>query len=547
MSNLLNDNEGRNVVLVAQKELLERRIARFFERNLVVDYEQWSNGGEFDLATLLGDLNVAWDDELRDLYRLLGHIGGLNESVQDETIYVNSTTGSDTEGTGSAAEPYASLWFLSNLPNIIGHDYRVLITGDIDMEDTIDIDVSFVGEGCLSIIGVGAAVDPYGGIFNGAVTNEWAWNSTLHSIELSNPPTVAVNRYFYRATSGGDLNRVAPVSVFSGTRVHVRLDPTINVAVADNYSWCIPANTINCYGLNLNANNGGNIPRLGLAISSVMSSRINFVNLNIRIDENRDDCFRNVYTSGAPMGFWFCRLLVPDFNNNELVVFSNDINMYNPTVEASLLENDSQSGITNTFIGGSENHNCAGFFLVERDNDKFTYWGTNFSPIIKLEKNARIATLDCMAQWRAQESNVKLWKCCAGSVNAQNSDIYALNVWVSMQENVAGRRAIISDLSSLNWVDSVLGQAEEMFNITCSFLRMNNVQGTVGIGTVSDYDYIVRASGMSKVFLSGAWVGNAPVVNDIYFPDPAAPIAAAFPGAGALQTDALENTVMRPA
>lgn len=546
MSNLLNDNEGRNVVLVAQKELLERRIARFFERNLVVDYEQWSNGGEFDLATLLGDLNVAWDDELRDLYRLLGHVGGLNESVQDETIYVNSTTGSDTEGTGSAAEPYASLWFLSNLPNVIGHDYRVLITGDIDMEDTIDIDVSFVGEGCLSIIGVGAAVDPYSGIFNGTISAEFPWNNTTHALDLSNPPVgTTVNRYFFRSTSGGDLNRVAPVTKYTGTIIHCRLDPTINVAVADNYSFCIPAYTINCYGLNLNANDGGNCPRLGSAVSSVMSSRINFVNLNIRIDENRDNCSRNIYTSGAPMGFWFCRLLVADFNNDELVVFTNDINMYNPTVEAPLLESASQSGITNTFIGGSENHNCAGFFIVERDNDQFTYWGTNFSPIIKLEKSARIATVDCMAQWRQQNSNVKMWKCCAGSVNALNSTVYALNVWVCMDQNVAGRRAVIADLSRLNWVDSLMGQMEECFNLTCSFLKMDNVQGAVG--PVSDYDYIIRASGISKVFIAAVWGGDAPNVNDIYFPDPAAPIAAAFPGAGALQTDALENTVMRPA
>lgn len=545
MSNLLNDNEGRNVVLVAQKELLERRIARFFERNLVVDYEQWSNGGEFDLATLLGDLNVAWDDELRDLYRLLGHIGGLNESVQDETIYVNSTTGSDTEGTGSAAEPYASLWFLSNLPNVIGHDYRVLITGDIDMEDTIDINVSFVGEGCLSIIGVGAAVDPYSGIFNGSIVNEWQWNSTVHSMELSNPPTVAVNRYFFRATSGGDLNRVAPVTKFSGTIIHTRLHPTINVAPADNYSFCIPVHTINCYGLNLNANNGSNAPRLGSAVSSAMASRINFVNLNIRIDENRDTSFRSIVTTGAPMGFWFCRILIPDGDTYERCVFQNDINVYNPTVEAPLLEDASQSGITNTFLASNENHLSAGLFIVCRDSDQFVYQVTDFSPILKLERNARVFCVDGMAQWNIEGANSYIEKCSSSEFIIANSTVYSKNVWTCCDANSPNRYGVKADLSRLQWQDSLMGLMRECFWIRSTFMNQGNVQGA--IGPISDYDYILRVSGLSKVFLNGPWGGDLPNTNDIYFPDPTVPIAAAFPAASAVQTDALENSVMRPA
>lgn len=547
MSNLLNDNEGRNVVLVAQKDLLERRISRFFERNLVVDYDQWSNGGEFDLATLLGDLNVAWDDELRDLYRLLGHVGGLNESVQDETIYVNSTTGSDTEGTGSAAEPYASLWFLSNLPNVIGHDYRVLITGDIDMEDTIDIDVSFVGEGCLSIIGVGAAVDPYAGIFNGAVTNEWAWNNSLHSIELSNPPVgTTVTRYFYRATSGGDLNRVAPVTRFLTPIVHVRLDPTVNVAAADNYSFCIPAYTINCYGLSLNANNGGNVPRQGVAPNTSMASRINFVNLNIRIDEDRDSCYRNIVTRGAPMGFWFCRLLIPDGNETEKVVFQNDVNKYNPTVEASLLEDASQSGITNMFQGFGIDNSC-GCFIVCRDSDEFAWnAGTDrFNPILRLEENSRVKSVDCMAQWKIEEANVQIIRCSASQFRIRNSLAHSWCVWTCTDDNDTDRIGVYAEVSMVNWVDCVMGLMETCFSLLASQLRMSNVEGA--IGPVSDYDYIIRLSGISKALITEAWTGDASNVSDIYFPDPAAPISVAFPGAGAIQTDALENTVLRPA
>ena len=113
MSDLLNTSEGRNVIIEAQRFLLKRRLARFFKRNLAIDFEQYEKGlGEFDLSTLLGQLNVAWDDELRDLYRLLGTVGGLTESIAETEINVNPATGSDITGTGSADRPYASLWFI---------------------------------------------------------------------------------------------------------------------------------------------------------------------------------------------------------------------------------------------------------------------------------------------------------------------------------------------------------------------------------------------------------------------------------------------------
>lgn len=548
MSNLLLDTEGRNVVLEAQRHLLRRRISRFLKRRLVIDYDQWSNGGEFDLQTLLGELNPHWDDELRELYRLLGHVGGLNESVQDEEIHVNSTTGSDTEGTGSADEPYQSLWFIPMLPNVIGHDYRILITGDIDMESILDIDKSFVAEGCLSIIGVGAAVDPYNGIYDGAVTNEWPWNSTLHAIELSNPPAgTSINRYFLKMTSGADLSHAAPVTKYISPIAHVRLHPTINVAAADDYSFCVPRYTINCYGINLNANNGGNVVRWADSVNSSMCSRINFLNLNLRIDENRDNCQRNIVTTGAPMGFWFCRILVPDELPTEKILFKNDINMYQPCVEPSLLESASQSGITNILLDSNDVHNSAGCFIVCRDSDEFVWTVTtlSFYPILRLKDNARVTCVDCMSQWKIDNANVYLLRCSGGEFRIINSLVYGASVWTCMDENNNDRYGVYGELSMINWVDCLMGLMNTCFHLISSHLKMANVQGA--IGPVSDYDYVLRVNGISKVYMPNAWGGDAANVNDIYFSDPTVPIAAAFPAASALQTDALENTVMRPA
>lgn len=158
MSNLLNSEIGRNVVLTAQRHLLERRLSRFFKRNLVIDYEQWRTGGEFDLATLLGNLNVAHDTELTNLYRLLGIAGGLSETIADLTFYVDPTGGSDTTGTGSSSRPFASLWFLNRLPKRIAHSVRIYIMDDLTHDGDIVLDNTFIGDGYLSIIGVGAPV-----------------------------------------------------------------------------------------------------------------------------------------------------------------------------------------------------------------------------------------------------------------------------------------------------------------------------------------------------------------------------------------------------
>ena len=158
MSTLLNSAEGRNLVLEAQKYLLRRRLSRFFKRNLVIDIDGYHRGAhEFDLAHTLGDLNPAHDNDLLEIYRLLGVVGGLEETLADMEFWVNPTTGSDVTGTGSFERPYASLWFLNRLPRRIAHNVRIILSADVEYDGDIVIDNTFVGEnGFLSIIGRGA-------------------------------------------------------------------------------------------------------------------------------------------------------------------------------------------------------------------------------------------------------------------------------------------------------------------------------------------------------------------------------------------------------
>lgn len=158
MSNLLQTEEGRNALLLAQKYQLERRLSRFFHRTIVVDFSRYKEGlQEFDLSTMLGQLNQAHDSEILDIFRLLAAIGGLERTYSDLTFYVSETAGNDTTGTGSATRPYASLWFLDNLPRRINHKVRVVLLTDVDNGTrNLWFDFSFGDGGSFSLIGSGA-------------------------------------------------------------------------------------------------------------------------------------------------------------------------------------------------------------------------------------------------------------------------------------------------------------------------------------------------------------------------------------------------------
>ncbi len=140
MSNLMNTTEGRNALIEAQKYLLRRRLSRFFKRNLVVNFNEYLAGGQFNIQGLLGQLNAINDPEIIELYRLLGIVGGLDVTVADMDIHVNAITGSDETGDGSATNPYATLWFVNSLPKKLKHRIIIYLQTDIVCNDTLCFD-----------------------------------------------------------------------------------------------------------------------------------------------------------------------------------------------------------------------------------------------------------------------------------------------------------------------------------------------------------------------------------------------------------------------
>lgn len=255
MSNLLNTAEGRNALLVAQKYLLQRRLSRFFKRNNEIDVQAWREGGEYDLGNMLQQLNFVNDTEILDLYRLLGAVGGLSASIADVTYHVNPHAGSDMTGTGSAARPYASLWFFDNLPRRINHRYRILIGADVGtgvsmIDWDMVLDFTFGGpNGSLSIIGVGV---PDIISDNHEVDNTWVLGGGGGlAIQATFPFGPFTEGWFLMGKTGSAAGIATPIHAVAGDTIIVPRIPwlTHGLAAGDLLSVVCPRNDLAVHSL----------------------------------------------------------------------------------------------------------------------------------------------------------------------------------------------------------------------------------------------------------------------------------------------------------
>jgi hypothetical protein len=282
MSALLTTAEGRRTVIEAQKFLLRRRLSRFFKRNLVIDYDGWSRGAhEFDLGHLLGSLNSAHDDELRDLYRLLGTVGGLDETIANLHYWVDPTNGDDINGTGSLDRPYASLWFLNMLPHRISHPVRIFLLSDLTMTGNVVIDNTFVGTtGFLSIIGVGAPEIGGSGVLTSlAVTtldgvSGVAVQATAPIVEDDN------SGWWLQTLDGAKPNYAVPLhDKYAADTVICRRMPLSMMAPGDTFRFIRPARNVEITGSLTIQARGGHL----MSTFTGRGSRVVFTNINLDV------------------------------------------------------------------------------------------------------------------------------------------------------------------------------------------------------------------------------------------------------------------------
>ena len=149
MSNLLTDQEGRDVVVTAQRYLIQRRLSRFFKRTFVIAFDDYENTGYFDLSILLGQLNEAHDPELRALFRLLALTGALPTTFETLEVYVDGTTGNDISGDGSATHPFKTLWFVDYLPKTILHPVRIVIADNCNAGGQLSLNFDFAKDASI--------------------------------------------------------------------------------------------------------------------------------------------------------------------------------------------------------------------------------------------------------------------------------------------------------------------------------------------------------------------------------------------------------------
>lgn len=71
MTKLLDDPNGVLAAKRATCHELHRRLGRYFQRNIVIAFEDWRAGNPFDIAKVVGDLNEAHTPELIDYYNLI--------------------------------------------------------------------------------------------------------------------------------------------------------------------------------------------------------------------------------------------------------------------------------------------------------------------------------------------------------------------------------------------------------------------------------------------------------------------------------------------
>jgi hypothetical protein len=363
MSNLLTTDDGRAAVIIAQRYLLERRLSRFFKRNLVIAYNEWLAGDGFNLETIVGELNASHDTEVINLYRLLQLVGGLPATISNMDIYVDAAAGSDETGDGSSSKPFKTLWFYDTLPRTIRHEINIMFTSDfiVDNYEPFEVAFNFEHDGYLAFVGVGLP-EVVEGPFEVSTTGAVA-SGAGHYIQMTAPVGDHAGE-FIMATSGASTGNAQPI--------HSRYSTDTFLTIAGSFATLAPGDTMNvvhpavqfqCASLSINC-------RTDEWYSNIVrgDGKVSFVNLKLRIANSNDARNSLIVDNTLPMVFGFVQLNTPD---NGSYIVKSEVNTQSCT---STTEARSGSGVTNIAGFGTEgNQKFAGMAV---DDTGKNYPGT---------------------------------------------------------------------------------------------------------------------------------------------------------------------------
>ena len=167
MSNLNNTPLGQMILTEASRDFLIKRIREWFERNTVISFVDWVNSGKtiFSLQTVLGQLNVANDNEIYNLFDLYNSLEATPPITAPIHFYLDSVTGSDITGTGTTAAPFRTLPRIQRLlPQVINSRIVIHLAGAASYTALDDMDLRFGPNGQLLFEGMESptgALGPY--------------------------------------------------------------------------------------------------------------------------------------------------------------------------------------------------------------------------------------------------------------------------------------------------------------------------------------------------------------------------------------------------
>ena len=250
-SNLLNTGYGADALREAVCDQIRRRMRRWFKRNTVIAFDDWVEAAKavnFDFATVLGNLNVVYDQEIYDLYQLLKELE-LGFGTVNADFYVNTVVGDDVEGDGSVDAPFATMTRVLNLlPKFVNSPINIFLVAPTANPITAmpDIDIEFGPGGQITIQGASnpnviAAPLTLTGWTDVGVGDTYAHQLTVAGAGWA--PNM-YRGYFVNVTSGASAG--AYYAIASNTADTLVIPVTANpMAPADTFSILEPGDYIN--------------------------------------------------------------------------------------------------------------------------------------------------------------------------------------------------------------------------------------------------------------------------------------------------------------
>lgn len=532
MSNLLTTANGREAMRQATIEQILHRMSRFFHRNVVIAFENWVNGGNFDISVVLGQLNDLHDPEILNWLSVLGLMGGLQSSLVDTDIVVSSL-GDDTTGIGTTDYPLATIGeAISRLPKNIDHGYRILAQHDSGAAYTTYVDdvVQFnsnIRAGFLSLLGVGSPVVlRTGDVLTGATIL-----GSNGGIQYSTAGGWGVDAYqgsWMLATSGAAAGQAIPVlhNDFDNLwcRYHINA-PIIGDTfdfVTPSIRWKLNQLTINYDGTQRDDLSEGIIP-VGLANMELdfSDSPMNTKALEIS-GKNRDRAF-----------FMDFVVMVSDDNSEDDVHLVNtrfnpdDVGTMDPAISA---ETGLTGTIDNIYTQSAASRQVCGFNWVRETRG--------------------LLTKRCMIAENCSLSNAMF----ADLIRLMSSETDSAAV--GCIENSPGFNMVIS--STLVWGtlwDAPILVSRGRAEFASSFVYLGNYAVACYFGecyfrntmecspTIVNYAFLCSTNARCQT--AGALAGFTGVIGDAVFTAPNPDVGVAWPGAGGWVTDGMGANISR--